>query len=190
MIASFPISSIIMTLPDELLKELKERPKREHSDPKRYRKHSPKYTVLMCSDARLQTDLLSETPEHKLFVVRNIGNQLYQNAGSLDYGIKVLKTPYLLIVGHSDCGAVKAVRSGTKVDPTIGEELIFVESKGVTLGESVINNVHKQVSHALNRYGDLVSNGELMVIGLHYNFLSSDSALQLVNINGVRKSSA
>ena len=43
-----------------------------------------------------------------VFHIRNIGNQIENNFGSVDYGIHHLKTPILLILGHTDCGAVKA----------------------------------------------------------------------------------
>ena len=49
-----------------------------------------------------------------MFSIRNIGNQIVTSEGSVDYGVRVLKTPYLMVVGHSGCGAIKAAHKGKK----------------------------------------------------------------------------
>ena len=67
---------------------------------------NPRYTFLTCSDSRISNiDLL---PENDAFIIRNIGNQILTNTGSVQYGISMLKTPVLFVLGHSDCGAIKS----------------------------------------------------------------------------------
>lgn len=68
----------------------------------------PRATVVMCADSRVHTHAFENTPDGDLFVIRNIGNQLLSNPGSVEYGVRHLHTPLLLIVGHVACGAVKA----------------------------------------------------------------------------------
>lgn len=40
-------------------------------------------------------------------MVRNAGNQFAVNRGSIEYSLLILKTPVMLVMGHTDCGAVK-----------------------------------------------------------------------------------
>jgi carbonic anhydrase len=66
-----------------------------------------------CSDSRLQTGHITNTQPGTLFMHRNIGNMVPANDWSLssvlEYGIKHLKIQHIVICGHSDCGAIKAL---------------------------------------------------------------------------------
>jgi len=66
-----------------------------------------------CSDSRLQTGHITGTQAGTLFMHRNIGNMAPANDWSLatvlEYGIRHLKVQHIVICGHSDCGAIKAL---------------------------------------------------------------------------------
>jgi carbonic anhydrase len=66
-----------------------------------------------CSDSRLQTGHITGTNAGTLFMHRNIGNMAPANDWSLatvlEYGIRHLKVAHIVICGHSDCGAIKAL---------------------------------------------------------------------------------
>jgi carbonic anhydrase len=66
-----------------------------------------------CSDSRIQTGHITGTHAGTLFMHRNIGNMVPANDWSLatvlEYGIKHLKVQHIVICGHSDCGAIKAL---------------------------------------------------------------------------------
>ena len=66
-----------------------------------------------CSDSRIQTGHITGTHAGTLFMHRNIGNMAPANDWSLatvlEYGIKHLKVQHIVICGHSDCGAIKAL---------------------------------------------------------------------------------
>jgi carbonic anhydrase len=66
-----------------------------------------------CSDSRIQTGHITGTQPGTLFMHRNIGNMVPANDWSLatvlEYGIKHLKVKHIVICGHSDCGAIKAL---------------------------------------------------------------------------------
>ena len=68
----------------------------------------PRATLVTCSDSRVQSHAFDASPDNDLFTIRNIGNQIATAAGSVQYGVEHLKTPLLVILGHSGCGAVKA----------------------------------------------------------------------------------
>lgn len=74
---------------------------------------SPPVLWIGCSDSRIQTGHITGTQAGTLFMHRNIGNMAPANDWSLatvlEYGIKHLKVKHIVICGHSDCGAIKAL---------------------------------------------------------------------------------
>ncbi len=54
----------------------------------------PHATVVLCSDSRVDSEIISDSPVGELFVVRDIGNQLKTAYGSVQYGVVDLHTPY------------------------------------------------------------------------------------------------
>lgn len=70
---------------------------------------SPVATIIVCSDSRVPPELIFDQHVGKLFVIRLAGNVVDQLAlASVEFGISVLKTPLILIMGHENCGAVEA----------------------------------------------------------------------------------
>ena len=154
---------------------------------------NPRVTMVLCSDSRVQVDNFSQGAENDIFVARNIGNQVITTQGSIEYGVNVLKTPVLLIVGHSHCGAIKAAMGDySKVAPAIKKELKTLDLKGASDDkEGVILNVHHQVAKALDDFQEKVKAGELAIIGAVYDFRNDygygKGRLIVVDLNGKTK---
>jgi len=69
----------------------------------------PIASILSCADSRVAPELMFDQAPGDLFVVRIAGNYLNLDAlSSLEYGVAVLGTPLVLVLGHSNCGAIKA----------------------------------------------------------------------------------
>ena len=67
-------------------------------------------TVLACSDSRVPVEVLFDAGVMDIFVVRVAGNVCNTDEiGSIEYGMAHVKTPVLVILGHTRCGAVTAV---------------------------------------------------------------------------------
>jgi carbonic anhydrase len=67
-------------------------------------------TVLACSDSRVPVERLFDAGVMDIFVVRVAGNVVQgDEAGSIEYGLAHVKTPVLVVLGHTQCGAVTAV---------------------------------------------------------------------------------
>ncbi|MCF6148634.1 MAG: carbonic anhydrase [Candidatus Kuenenia sp.] len=74
----------------------------------KYKDHQQPYiTMLTCADSRIQGQMFGMDIINKVFTIRNAGNQFAMNKGSIAYAITTLNTPLLLIIGHTNCGAVK-----------------------------------------------------------------------------------
>jgi carbonic anhydrase len=67
-------------------------------------------TVLSCSDSRVPVELIFDAGVMELFVVRVAGNVCdTDEIGSIEYGLEHVHTPLLVVLGHTQCGAVTAV---------------------------------------------------------------------------------
>jgi carbonic anhydrase len=160
-------------------------------------KQTPRATVVTCADSRVQSNAWDVTPENDDFIVRNIGNLVENGEGSIEYGIEHLRTPLLLIIGHTGCGAVKAAMGDTsKLSAPIQKELEHIHLPKPTPGktpesawaEAVIANVNNQVETALKHFAKDVQGGQLTVVGAVYDFrndlLQGAGKLSIVNVNG------
>ena len=80
----------------------------------------PWATVLTCSDSRVSPSWVFDTTPGDLFVIRNAGNSAFDEAmASVEYGVSVLKTPLLMVMGHSGCGAVTAAMNANPLTPSL-----------------------------------------------------------------------
>ncbi|MBL8675833.1 MAG: carbonic anhydrase [Alphaproteobacteria bacterium] len=155
---------------------------------------NPRVTMVLCSDSRVQTDNFSQGAENDIFVARNIGNQFITTAGSIEYGVNVLKTPVLMIVGHSHCGAIKAAMGDVASLPvSIRKEVETIDIKSAKDDkQGVIENVHYQVKKALDQFKDKVKTGQLAIVGAVYDFRNDYGygygQLIIVDLNGEKNS--
>lgn len=80
----------------------------------------PYVTVLACSDSRVPVEHIFDAGIGDIFVIKVAGNVSdTDEIGSIEYGTEHLKTPVLVVMGHSFCGAVTAVTRGDHVEGNI-----------------------------------------------------------------------
>jgi len=79
----------------------------------------PSTLFLTCSDSRIVPDMILQSEPGELFISRNAGNIVPPygevNGGvtaTIEYAVLALGVQNLVVCGHSDCGAMKAVLSG------------------------------------------------------------------------------
>ncbi len=119
--------------PDEALKMLKEgndrylNGKAQYPHQTRERRgltagqgQHPFAAVLSCADSRAPVELIFDRGIGDLFVVRVAGNVAGPDeVGSLEYAVDHLGTPLVVVLGHSQCGAVTAVVQNDKVPANV-----------------------------------------------------------------------
>jgi carbonic anhydrase len=161
---------------------------------------NPRIALLTCSDSRVQTSIFGIDSINEIFVVRNIGNQIMPVFGSIDYAVLNLKTPLLIIMGHSHCGAIKAVFTNYDHETfDIIRELDHLsipirhikhrkhnfEEEWLRITEQ---NIDYQVKLAVKKYHSLISNNSLAVLGIIDDFVnvfeSGEGKLIIINVNG------
>lgn len=78
----------------------------------------PFAAILGCSDSRVPVETIFDQGPGELFVIRLAGNIVTaEGLGSIEYAVEILGSSLVVVLGHSNCGAVRAamslVESGT-----------------------------------------------------------------------------
>jgi len=77
----------------------------------------PRAAVLGCADSRVAPELAFDQGPGEVFVVRLAGNFVNDDGlASLEYGVRFLGVPLIMVLGHSNCGAVDATIKVLKDD--------------------------------------------------------------------------
>jgi carbonic anhydrase len=75
----------------------------------------PETLFITCSDSRVVPNLITNAAPGELFIVRNVGNVVPTldlpggNAAAIQYAIEMLDVENVIVCGHTQCGAVKAI---------------------------------------------------------------------------------
>ncbi len=81
----------------------------------------PFAAIITCADSRVSPTLIFDVERGNIFVSKVAGNSIDTGTlGSTEYAVKVLGVKLVMVLGHSDCGAVKAaigVANGTSSYP-------------------------------------------------------------------------
>ena len=150
----------------------------------------PIATMLTCCDHRVNPIPINS---EGIFTIRNIGNQIINTEGSVDFGVEVLKTPILFILGHANCKAVEAATQGNLTSfGTIDKEINTITTSAKNVNEAIVENVNLQIGHATEKYKNKIDDEKLVVVGAIYDFcndfgLGHDSII-LTNVNGTTES--
>lgn len=76
---------------------------------------NPYACILSCADSRVGPELCFDEGQGDLFVNRLAGNYVNMDIlASLEYGALMLKSPLIMVLGHTECGAIKAAIKAEK----------------------------------------------------------------------------
>lgn len=141
--------------------------------------------VLGCADSRLAPELIFDQFVGDVFVVREAGNIAVSptNLGSLEYGQAVLKAKALVVLGHSDCGAVNAAFTASTPGANI-QSIVDAIKPGIagatTLDDAITRNVGAVVGHIRTHsaiLADAEKSGDLKIVGAVYNIKTATVTL-------------
>jgi len=88
----------------------------------------PHTLIIACADSRVDVESITSSGPGEVFVSRNVGNMVPPYGGMLggvsaviEYAVTALKVKHVVVCGHSDCGAMKALLSPGSADkmPTV-----------------------------------------------------------------------
>lgn len=138
-----------------------------------------------CSDSRLSAEIIFDVGLGDLFVVRNAGQVIAETIlGSLEYAVEVLKVPLILVLGHDECGAIRATiesKEGTlksrgefihnivaRISPTVTESYAAGKKD---IDDITALHIQDTINDMLSRsslIASAVKEGKLGVVGANY----------------------
>jgi carbonic anhydrase len=151
---------------------------------------SPFAIIVSCSDSRVSVETVFDQIPGNIFGIRIAGNFMDRGGvGSIEYAVAVLKSPLILVLGHSECGAVKAALAYAKDKSATqpGDIQYLVESiapgiKNATgsLNDAIAANVRvemRRIQTMSTIISQAVSAGKLKVAGAVYDLHSGHVTL-------------
>ena len=141
-------------------------------------------TVIGCSDSRVPIERIFDAGFMDIFVIRVAGNVVdVDEAGSIEYGLAHVNTPVLVVLGHTQCGAVTAVTNA-------------VQGHGHALEINIpplVDNIQPAVERAIAAHPeakgkDVIPFGieENVWLGIEELFMRSPSSRELVKSGKVK----
>ncbi len=142
----------------------------------------PFAAIFGCSDSRVPPEVIFDQGLGDLFVVRAAGHVLDTSAlASLEYAVEHLGIRYIVVLGHTRCGAVESALKGGAEPGHIGTLLKALQPAvektknhpGDPLDNAVKANIALAVQHlrtAAPLLDAWVKKGELTIVGACYDF--------------------
>ncbi len=137
--------------------------------------------ILGCSDSRVPPEVLFDQGLGDLYVVRVAGNVVGKMiVASIEYAVLHLNVSLIMVMGHSQCGAVKATCDDEKLEgslPSLTSALspAFNSAKDMpgNLIENVaianIRNVVKELGQTGVNFSEMIESGKLTIVPAYYN---------------------
>ena len=147
---------------------------------------TPKAIVLCCSDSRAPVEMVFDQDIGDLFVIRVAGNIIAPSlVGSVEFAVSRFHTPVVLVMGHTQCGAVQATLDYLEKPHDIASENIhdivsrirphifsISQTPHLSPGEKCDRAVEANViastselAHASRLIEQLVLDGKLLIMG-------------------------
>ncbi len=160
---------------------------------------TPHTLMITCADSRIDIETVTHSQPGQLFITRNVGNvvpaygeMLGGVSAVIEYAVSALKVKHVVICGHSDCGAMKALMNPSSLEslPTVkswlrnADAAVSVSNSLAVEGESgteklsrlTERNVLLQLQHLRTHpsVAGAMARGELTISGWVYDIGSGD----------------
>ena len=142
----------------------------------------PFAVILSCMDSRTSVELVFDQGLGDLFSIRVAGNIVNNDIlASIEYAIKYIGTKVLMVLGHTECGAIKSAKQGVtdghitdllkRIQPSITKAML--DDKEYQFEDKVAYaNVENSLQEILTRSAivkELFEKGQIGIVGAVYN---------------------
>lgn len=161
---------------------------------------SPDAALFGCSDSRLAAEIIFDKGIGDLFVVRNAGQVISSSViGSLEYAVGVLRVPLIVVLGHDECGAVRAAidarhPDATPLPPHIGALIARISPAvarvgaataggvidAVEVGREHLRDTIRELLDGSELISDEIAAGTLAIVGANYRLLEGRAVPDLL----------
>ena len=148
-------------------------------------KQEPFASVLSCADSRIPVELIFDQSIGHVFVNRVAGNiATTEIIASVEYGAAVLGTRVIMVLGHRDCGAVKATIEGKAVPGQISALYRYIRPAVSAAGDNLraATEANARIQAQLLRESSpvlagLIKEGKLSVVAAFFDVESGTVTL-------------
>lgn len=144
---------------------------------------NPFAVIVTCSDSRVDPEMIFDQGLGDTFVIRDAGNVVDKvTLGSVEYGAEHLNVPLIVVLGHENCGAVKATVDKSHVSENIQGivdkiDISFkaLESKGISKDKMYQEVEDANIKNTVSEIEkdpiieELVKENKVKVIGAKYH---------------------
>jgi len=168
-------------------------------------KQMPQAALFGCSDSRLAAEIIFDLGLGDLFVVRNAGQVISDSViGSLEYAVAVLEVPLIVVLGHDECGAVRAaidsqspdavplpphihqliqkiipaVKRTTAASAADGADAVVPDSTEV--GREHLRDTVAELLETSELISDAIAAGTLAIVGANYRLLEGRAVPDII----------
>jgi carbonic anhydrase len=154
----------------------------------------PETMVIACSDSRVDPQTVFGAVPGQLFMVRSVAGLVppygpdmgyHGTSAALEYGVRVLKVERVVVLGHAQCGGVRAMLEGPQeATDFVGQWMAIAEpalrcAHEAGPGEDVMRRCEIEVLrlsldnlHSFPWIAEAVKSGRLQVQGFHFGIQS------------------
>jgi carbonic anhydrase len=143
----------------------------------------PFAVILSCMDSRTSAELIFDQGLGDLFSIRVAGNVVNNDIlASLEYAVKYVGSKVLMVLGHTECGAIKSAKDGVtdghitdllrRIQPSISKSLLRDDEDHLFHDKVAYANVENSLEEILIRsqiVKDMFEKAEIGLVGGVYN---------------------
>lgn len=148
----------------------------------------PFAVILSCMDSRTSVELIFDQGLGDLFSIRVAGNIVNDDiVASIEYAVKYVGSKLLVVLGHTECGAIKSAKHGVedghitgllkRIQPAISKALLQDEKEYKHKDAVTYTNVENSLEEILTRseiVKELFEKGEIGIVGGVYNIQNGE----------------
>jgi carbonic anhydrase len=143
----------------------------------------PFAVILSCMDSRTSVELIFDQGLGDLFSIRVAGNIVNNDIlASIEYAVKYVGTRVLMVLGHTECGAIKGAKANindghltsllNKIQPSISKAMLQEEENYLfndTVAYSNVENSLEEILKGSAIIKEMFSKGQIGILGGVYN---------------------
>ena len=143
----------------------------------------PFAVVLSCMDSRTSAELVFDQGLGDLFSIRIAGNIVNNDIlASIEYAVKYVGSKVLVVLGHTECGAIKSAKDGVadghltdllrRIQPAICKALLKEEDEhlfGDTVAYANVENSLEEILTRSETVKRMFAEGKIGLVGAVYN---------------------
>ena len=143
----------------------------------------PFAVILSCMDSRTSVELIFDQGLGDLFSIRVAGNIVNNDIlASIEYAVKYVGSRVLMVLGHTECGAIKSAKQGVadgnitdllkRIQPAISKAMLYHDRNYIfsdTVAYANVENSLEEILTGSRIVKEMFENGQIGIVGGVYN---------------------